>query len=160
MDIGPINYFGTEEEAQAFLDKFHGVREEFVGRPITPDLLRAIKLSLEGTLRAEYERQNLRVEHVANVGRDPDDETTILYSVRPRVVDAEHFERVVGRRPVGDELGRINCPKAGMVGHALCGWCEEHDKPRIMCGCVHLEPGQSGVVPSPVEVHGADPAKG
>lgn len=160
MDIGQLKYFGTEEDAQALLDELGKVLAEHVGKESTDDLRHAVKLSLERVLRAEHERQNLRVEHVANVRRDPDDETALLYSFRPRVLDEEHFEKVVGRRPVGDELDRVNCDKAGTAGHAMCGWCEEHDKPRIMCGCIHLEPGQSGVVPSPVDVHGADPAKG
>lgn len=31
---------------------------------------------------------------------------------------------------------RVDCKKAGEVGHWMCGWCTEHNKPRFQCGCL------------------------
>ena len=39
-----------------------------------------------------------------------------------------------------NDLDRVTCPKAGQLGHGLCGWCERHDKPRHICGCVKNPP--------------------
>ena len=49
-------------------------------------------------------------------------------------ITAEQFEEAVGYPPEHDDLERVNCDKAGEVGHTMCGWCEECGKPRFMCG--------------------------
>lgn len=54
-------------------------------------------------------------------------------------MDEAEFRRRVGTPPVQDDLDRVNCPKAGETGHWQCGWCEVHDKPRFMCGCVLMD---------------------
>jgi hypothetical protein len=50
------------------------------------------------------------------------------------MIDAEYFASRVGREPVQDDLERCNCPEAGEPGHWGCGWCEQCDKPRFVCG--------------------------
>ena len=50
-------------------------------------------------------------------------------------MDAQEFEEKTGRAPENDDLERVNCPEAGVDGHWLCGWCENHDKPFFECGC-------------------------
>lgn len=49
---------------------------------------------------------------------------------------AAQFEAMVGRKPHGDDLDRLNCHEEGMPGHMLCGYCARHDKPRFECGCM------------------------
>jgi len=48
---------------------------------------------------------------------------------------AEVFEAFLGRKPVDDDLHRVNCLKVGQVGHFMCGWCHDHGNPRYECGC-------------------------
>lgn len=31
---------------------------------------------------------------------------------------------------------RVNCSRAGSIGHRQCGMCTIHDIPRILCGCI------------------------
>jgi hypothetical protein len=40
------------------------------------------------------------------------------------------------RWPVDDDFERAFCPKAGQPAHGFCGWCDEHDKPRLECQCL------------------------
>jgi hypothetical protein len=47
----------------------------------------------------------------------------------------EEFKEKVGHEPENDDLERVNCLKAGKVGHHFCGWCSIHDLPRFLCGC-------------------------
>jgi hypothetical protein len=56
--------------------------------------------------------------------------------VEPHVYTAEEFEAMVGRPPQLDDLDRMNCPNAGMVGHLMDGVCPVHEGPRFMCGCM------------------------
>lgn len=42
-----------------------------------------------------------------------------------------------GRKPVNDDLDRVNCQQAGQILHWQCGWCKEHDKPHFDCGCIN-----------------------
>jgi len=51
-------------------------------------------------------------------------------------ITKEEFIEKVGREPTEDELSRVNCEIVGVPGHDHCGWCEEHDKPRIVCKCI------------------------
>ena len=46
------------------------------------------------------------------------------------------FEKRFGVKPVDDDLERANCQKVGEIGHFQCGICDEHNKPRFMCGCI------------------------
>jgi hypothetical protein len=55
-------------------------------------------------------------------------------TTRAARIAAEHFRERVGRDPVLDDLERCNCPDAGKLGHWFCGWCEDCDKPRFVCG--------------------------
>lgn len=51
------------------------------------------------------------------------------------MITAEIFLQKTGRAPVQDDLERSNCPHAGELGHAYCGWCSLHDLPKFSCGC-------------------------
>lgn len=46
----------------------------------------------------------------------------------------------VGHLPQQDDLERVNCPKAGDLGHWYCGWCPTHHKPYFICGCRNHTP--------------------
>jgi len=48
----------------------------------------------------------------------------------------EEFEAAFGRKPINDDLHRVNCDQAGKVGHWQCGFCPIHNRPRFMCGCL------------------------
>lgn len=52
-----------------------------------------------------------------------------------RKITAEYFEQATGYAPVQDDLERSNCPKAGQMGHAYCGWCDKCNRPVFACGC-------------------------
>jgi hypothetical protein len=52
------------------------------------------------------------------------------------VVDKKEFKKMTGNDPVEDDLGRCNCKDVGRLGHLQCGICEEHNKPRFVCGCL------------------------
>jgi len=52
-------------------------------------------------------------------------------------ITAEMFIKATGYAPQHDDLDRCNCTRAGDIGHWSCGWCEEHNKPRFVCGCIH-----------------------
>jgi len=56
--------------------------------------------------------------------------------VEPHVYTAEEFEAMVGRPPQDDDLDRVNCPDAGLLGHLLDGVCGVHEVPRFVCGCM------------------------
>lgn len=45
------------------------------------------------------------------------------------------FYQATGREPQQDDMERSNCDRPGFPGHAFCGWCQEHNKPRFECGC-------------------------
>lgn len=57
-------------------------------------------------------------------------------------MDYHQFKAKTGYEPVYDDLARVNCTKAGEIGHLQCGWCEEHDKPRFQCGSECLLRGE------------------
>ena len=54
--------------------------------------------------------------------------------MNPRIGRGE-FRRLTGREPVDDDQERINCNKAGQLGHMSCGWCPDHNLPRWECLC-------------------------
>ena len=45
----------------------------------------------------------------------------------------QEFEAKTGRKPQMDDVDRVNCESAGLLGHWHCGWCEQCDKPRFDC---------------------------
>lgn len=51
------------------------------------------------------------------------------------MMDAQEFEKRAGYAPEQDDLERVNCDKAGQLGHLSCGWCARHDAPMFECGC-------------------------
>ena len=48
---------------------------------------------------------------------------------------AEQYKERTGHEPVDDDLERLNCERAGELGHFHCGFCQLHMKPRHVCGC-------------------------
>ncbi len=67
--------------------------------------------------------------------------------VEPHVYTAEEFEAMTERAPKHDDLDRLNCPDAGLVGHLLCGGCIIHSMPRHMCGCLAPHGAPTDVLP-------------
>ena len=59
-------------------------------------------------------------------------------SARLMTITREQFIRATGEEPVQDDLERSNCTHSGEPGHFMCGWCDSHDKPRHICGCINL----------------------
>lgn len=59
--------------------------------------------------------------------------------VRVGTLTADEFTLFVGRPPWRDDMHRVNCEDAGMVGHAMCGWCTECERSRFDCGHLALE---------------------
>lgn len=54
-------------------------------------------------------------------------------------VTAEQFTQAVGHPPEYDDLERCNCDHVGEIGHWCCGWCEKHNKPVFICGCIKIK---------------------
>jgi hypothetical protein len=48
------------------------------------------------------------------------------------MITAEMFRECTGRSPEHDDLDRVNCEQAGMLGHLHCGWCK-HERPMYEC---------------------------
>jgi hypothetical protein len=65
-----------------------------------------------------------------------------------RIYTAEEFETMTERAPEHDDLDRLNCPDAGLVGHLLCGDCVVHQLPRFMCGCLAPLGAPTDVLPA------------
>jgi hypothetical protein len=61
------------------------------------------------------------------------------------IITAEQFRHATGRDPVGDDLERVNCSKAGDLGHWFCGWDDMANLPRFLSSSQHI------VVDKPVE---------
>jgi|HubBroStandDraft_6_1064221.scaffolds.fasta_scaffold554497_2 hypothetical protein len=83
-------------------------------------------------LRDYMDQQPSRVSRpgriIPNVTVRVDPQSQIMY---------QRFCEAVGRPPQLDELDRASCAAAGTVGHWQCGWCDEHNKPRFICGCLN-----------------------
>jgi hypothetical protein len=63
----------------------------------------------------------------------------IIINVREKkseIITQEQFHHTVGRAAINDDLERCNCDKAGETGHISCGWCQDHNRPRFVCGCI------------------------
>lgn len=54
-----------------------------------------------------------------------------------KMISADEFELLCGRKPEQDDLERVNCPDAGRLGHQQCGWCTAHACPVFECGGNH-----------------------
>jgi hypothetical protein len=52
-------------------------------------------------------------------------------------ITREIFIEKTGTEPKDDDLERCNCDLVGEIGHSQCGWCNKHDKPRFLCGCLN-----------------------
>jgi hypothetical protein len=50
----------------------------------------------------------------------------------------DQFRALFGITPIQDDLERVNCGKAGEIGHSHCGICE-CGQPRFICG--HVQSG-------------------
>ena len=59
---------------------------------------------------------------------------------------ASEFEKHTGRKPIQDDLGRVNCADAGRAGHSQCGWCYYHNGPKYACGNMCNQPANKPVV--------------
>jgi hypothetical protein len=59
-------------------------------------------------------------------------------------ITAEEFEKRFGFEAEQDDLHRVNCTMQGAPpGHLFCGVCDEHNKPRFICGCRATPKAQS-----------------
>lgn len=43
-------------------------------------------------------------------------------------MNRDEFETITESTPEHDDLERVNCPRAGEIGHRMCGVCSK-------CGC-------------------------
>lgn len=50
-------------------------------------------------------------------------------------ITADQFRERLGRDPEDDDLERVNCESAGLIGHRRCGWCHTHKAPLFQCAC-------------------------
>lgn len=50
------------------------------------------------------------------------------------MITREDFVQAAGREPEQDDLERVNCAKAGAIGHTCCGWNHELNKPQFDVG--------------------------
>lgn len=44
-------------------------------------------------------------------------------------ITEQQFEQATGRKPVDDDMERVNCDRAGEPGHNSCGWNHTHNCP-------------------------------
>ena len=51
-------------------------------------------------------------------------------------MNAKEFEKLTGDKPENDDLDRVNCDKAGQIGHYCCGLCSKCGQPKFMCTCL------------------------
>lgn len=110
------------------------VLARYSGRPLTPDTILRLKVDVM-TWSAFHEVPRPTLHLAPSLGY-----------LHVGVIDAQAFRLLLGRAPEGDELHRVNCEQAGMVGHFMCGWCEDCDSPRFVCG--HLaQRGDTGMDP-------------
>lgn len=59
------------------------------------------------------------------------------------MITREIFIAATGREPENDDLERCNCPKAGQIGHWMCGWNEEKNLPQFEVGARGTMPRDS-----------------
>ena len=52
------------------------------------------------------------------------------------MITKKQFKKATGYEPKDDDMERVNCVRIGDVGHISCGWCNNHKKPRFVCGCI------------------------
>lgn len=63
------------------------------------------------------------------------------------IYSTQDFYRATGRMPKNDDMGRFNCPDAGLPGHLTCGVCQIHRMPRCECGCAAPYGGPDATLP-------------
>lgn len=51
------------------------------------------------------------------------------------MITEKEFKEHFGFKPQQDDLDRVNCEKAGQVGHLMCGICERCRLPKFRCSC-------------------------
>jgi hypothetical protein len=51
-----------------------------------------------------------------------------------KAITSKEYLQHTGIMPRHDDLERCNCLQVGRSGHEQCGWCDEHELPRFMCG--------------------------
>ncbi len=61
-------------------------------------------------------------------------------------MNEQEFEALYGHPPEQDQLHRVNCDQAGRISHSQCGICEEHQRPRFMCGCILILEGAESII--------------
>lgn len=55
-----------------------------------------------------------------------------------QAITREKFIEATGREPEQDDLERVNCYLAGLIGHSCCGWNEGLDRPQFDVGPLPL----------------------
>jgi hypothetical protein len=60
------------------------------------------------------------------------------------MITREQFRIAVGCYPGQEALERCNCELAGQIGHWFCGWCDDCDRPRFVCGHDRRTPHDGG----------------
>lgn len=55
------------------------------------------------------------------------------------MIASQDFIAATGREPQRDDLERCNCPLAGRLGHWMCGWNKDQNKPQFEVGIMRNE---------------------
>jgi hypothetical protein len=55
------------------------------------------------------------------------------------MITREEFVEAAGCQPEDDDLERVNCDKAGEIGHSCCGWNKELKMPQFLIGPLPLK---------------------
>lgn len=58
-------------------------------------------------------------------------------------ITEQQFEQATGRKPVDDDMERVNCDRAGEPGHSNCGWNHTHNCPAYERSIVPAEEKQN-----------------
>ncbi len=53
--------------------------------------------------------------------------------IKAKITENEFFD-LVGEPPTDDDLDRVNCEKAGEIGHQSCGWNYKYGCPMFQRG--------------------------
>ena len=60
------------------------------------------------------------------------------------MITAKQFKKATGYAPRDDDLERCNCPKAGQLGHTLCGWSDTMGMPSFIAKAFEVGAQVSG----------------
>ena len=55
------------------------------------------------------------------------------------MITAAKFKKATGHAPKDDDLERCNCPRAGEIGHASCGWDHDMGQPEFIAQAIRLK---------------------